>query len=135
MSAPGILSGPRSLAVLHVPMRRLRRMCGTTFRADAEGVALQGRALWAEESLFAPICLLDRQEGCRGSLQDAHRSVCLEGIAEPQQAYRRSEQEHECTHIFPPSTRRPCPSAAQTGILSPKPAPQTGTSRAYGGRA
>ena len=114
-------------------MRRLRRMCGTTFRADAEGVALQGRALWAEESLFDTICLLDRREGCRGSLQDAHRSVCLEGIAEPQQAYRRSEQDHECTHIFPPSTRGPCPWAAQAVILRPKPSPETGTLRPYGG--
>src|ERR1700757_5014942 len=80
-------------------MRRLCRMSGAAFRADAEGIALQGRALRAEESLFDTICLLDWGEGLSGTLQDAHRGVCLEGVAEPQQACRCSKQDHECTHL------------------------------------
>src|SRR5262249_45050214 len=104
------VSGP--LGVLHVPMRRLRRMSGAAFSADAEGIALQGRALRAEESLFDTICLLDRGEGLGGTLQDAHRGIRLEGETEPQQACRCSKQDHECTHLSLHS-QRPCPWTAE----------------------
>ena len=59
-------------------------MSGAAFSADAEGIALQGRALRAEESLFDTICLLDWGEGLGGTLQDAHRGIRLEGETEPQ---------------------------------------------------
>ena len=83
-------------------------MSGAAFSADAEGIALQGRALRAEESLFDTICLLDWGEGHGGTLQDAHRGIHLEGETEPHQACRCSKQDHECTHLSLHS-QRPMP--------------------------